>query len=112
MDQSGCYVYILLCENGAYYTGYTTNLARRLKEHAAGTLKCKFTRSFKPLRIVQCWRIAAGKSGAMQVERHIKTLSRQEKQNLIAFPEMLTHQFPCCHPAELMSGGKAPSSLF
>jgi hypothetical protein len=30
------YVYILKCSDGSYYTGYTTDLSRRLKKHNEG----------------------------------------------------------------------------
>jgi predicted GIY-YIG superfamily endonuclease len=30
------FVYILACEDGAFYTGMTDNLERRLKEHKSG----------------------------------------------------------------------------
>ena len=49
------YVYILLCKNGSYYTGYTTDIKRRYKEHLKGTAKSKYTRSFKVKNLAQCW---------------------------------------------------------
>lgn len=88
------FVYILLCENGAYYTGYTTDLKRRFIEHCSGTAKCKFTRSFKPLRIEKSWEVPADKGIAMQIERYIKTLSKLEKQQLIHTPDILNAIFP------------------
>lgn len=93
MKTAHCFVYILLCENGAFYTGYTTCLARRYTEHMLG-LKCKFTRSFKPLRIEKCWKIQGDKGAAMKIERYIKQLSKNEKQQLIAAPECLQKIFP------------------
>lgn len=80
--KSGYFVYILLCENGAYYTGYTTNLERRYQEHLAGTAKCKFTRSFKPLKIAQSWKFDT-KNAAMKAEIFIKKLHKQQKQKII-----------------------------
>ena len=88
------FVYILLCDNGSYYTGYTTNLTRRYQEHLAGTDKCKFTRSFKPVSLAQSWKIQSGKSIALKIEKFIKTLSKEEKKQLILFPERLTEFFP------------------
>lgn len=87
---TGCYwVYILNCENGTYYTGYTTDLERRFREHVDGTGKCKYTRSFKPLGIAQCWKIELGKAIAMRAEKLIKGLKKSEKETLIRFPERL-----------------------
>lgn len=84
------WVYMLLCENGNYYTGYTTDLERRYQEHVTGTLKCKYTRSFKPLRIAQAWKVEGELSKAMKLEKYIKRLNKQEKQQLILNPEKLS----------------------
>jgi putative endonuclease len=87
------FVYILLCENGAYYTGYTTDLERRYQEHVQGSPKCKFTQSFKPVKIAQSWKIHGDKSIAMQIERFIKKLSKEKKEQIILFPEKLHELF-------------------
>lgn len=83
------WVYILYCDNNSYYTGYTTDLQRRYQEHLAGTAKCKYTRSFKPLYIAQSWKISDDKPRALKLEKAIKTLSRTQKENLILNPEQL-----------------------
>ncbi|HVY53032.1 MAG TPA: GIY-YIG nuclease family protein [Gammaproteobacteria bacterium] len=82
------WVYILECNNSSYYTGYTTDLARRYEEHKQG-INCKYTRSFKPIRIAQSWIIDEGKSQAMKIERLIKTMSKDQKIKLIAMPDLL-----------------------
>lgn len=87
------WVYILHCENNSYYAGYTTDLARRFEEHLAGTAGCKYTRSFKPLKIARSWQVYGDKSLAMKVEKYIKTISRSEKLNLIQYPELLIQLF-------------------
>lgn len=84
------WVYILLCENKSYYTGYTNNLVKRYQSHVKGTGKCKYTRSFKPICIVQCWEISGDKSFAMKIEWHIKKLSHHEKTQLISKPSTLS----------------------
>ena len=94
-DKKSFYVYILHCEQNSYYTGYTTDLQRRFKEHLAGTAKCKYTRSFKPLSIAQCWVVNDNKSEAMKIERYIKTLNRKQKYHLICFPDSLAELFEC-----------------
>lgn len=83
------WVYILLCDNNSYYTGYTPDLEKRYQSHLDGSGKCKYTRSFKPLRIAQSWKIEGDKALAMKIERYIKKLSRAEKEKLIASPEKL-----------------------
>lgn len=82
------WVYILYCSNGNYYTGYTTDLAKRFKSHLSGSAS-KYTRSFKPLHIAQSWKIDGNKSLAMKIERFIKKLSRIEKEKIIKNPSLL-----------------------
>jgi putative endonuclease len=90
MANQNYWVYILHCDNDSYYTGYTNDLAKRYQSHLDSTGKCKYTRSFKPLGIAQCWKIIGDKSLAMQIERHIKKMSRSEKINIIKHPSMLS----------------------
>lgn len=93
MPQQLYWVYILHCENNTYYAGYTTDLERRFQEHLAGTSKCKYTRSFKPLAIAQSWQVHGDKALAMKVERYIKTVSKSEKLKLIQSPKLLEYLF-------------------
>ena len=88
MNTSFYWVYILACDNGSYYTGYTINLEKRYKLHQAGKA-CKYTRSFKPLALAQYWKVIGEKKIAMQVERDIKKLSRADKEKIIANPSTL-----------------------
>jgi len=83
------YIYILECSNGNYYSGYTTDLKRRYQEHASGSAKCKYTRSFPPIRLAAAWEISAGLSVVLKIEKAIKKLKRQEKIELIADPDFL-----------------------
>ena len=73
MDKSNCFwIYILECEKGNYYTGYTTDLVRRYWEHITGTTNTKYTKSFRPVRIAQCWRLTDKKGTALKIEHFIK----------------------------------------
>ena len=90
MNTKDYWVYILLCSNQSYYTGYTDNLEKRYHSHLQGTGGCKYTRSFKPLSIAQSWLVKEDKVLAMQLERKIKKLSKKEKISLIANPEKLS----------------------
>ena len=63
------FVYILKCSNGSLYTGYTTDIKRRYQEHLSGSAKCKYTRSFPPVRIAACWKLeTVGSPLAIKVE--------------------------------------------
>ena len=82
------WVYILYCQNGNYYTGFTNDLQKRFQSHLNGTAS-KYTRSFKPLHIAQSWQITQSKAFAMKIEREIKKLSRAQKEKIIADPSQL-----------------------
>ncbi len=82
MPSSDWWVYMLLCENNTYYTGYTNNLTKRYQAHLAGK-GSKYTRSFKPISIAKSWKIPGGKCDAMKAERSIKKLTRQEKEKIV-----------------------------
>jgi putative endonuclease len=85
------WVYILRCENDALYTGYTTDMERRLEEHAKGTDKSRFTRSFPPIRVEGCWRTDT-LSRALKLENRIKSLNRREKLSVIADPSSVVEE--------------------
>jgi len=76
------WVYILRCADGKLYTGITTDLARRLSQHDAGRAS-KFTRVRRPVEMVYN-RSIRGQSAALKREAAIKSLTRREKEKLIA----------------------------
>ena len=74
-------VYVLECGDGTLYTGYTTDLKRRVEEHDSGD-GAKYTRGRGPLEVVHVERFDS-RSAAMAREYEIKSLSRDEKERLI-----------------------------
>ncbi len=86
------WIYILKCNNGNFYTGYTNDLEKRYSEHLSGD-GAKYTRSFKPIKIVQAWQGFIDRSLACKIESYIKKLKRIEKEELISNPEMLVQFF-------------------
>ena len=90
MSNKNYWVYILLCSNQSYYTGYTDNLVKRYQSHLDGSGRCKYTRSFKPLKIAQSWLIQGDKLLALKLEREIKKRSRTAKEELILTPQLLS----------------------
>lgn len=75
------YVYILICADGTYYTGYTTDLAKRLQKHNRGQ-GSKYTRSRLPVELAY-YEVLPDKGSSLQREMAIKKLSRQEKIRLV-----------------------------
>ena len=74
-------VYVLECADGTFYTGYTTDLERRLAEHNAGE-GAKYTRPRTPVTVVHRERFET-RSAAMSREYEIKQLTRTEKERLV-----------------------------
>jgi len=74
------HVYVLECSDGTYYTGYTTDVERRVAEHDAGD-GAKYTRGRTPVELVHTERFET-RSAAMSREYEIKQLSRTEKEAL------------------------------
>lgn len=85
-EQKDLWIYILELENGNYYTGYTTNVIRRYQQHLNGKAHSRYTRSFKPVRIAQCWRLFDTVGTALKVERFIKKQNRKFKEYLVDNP--------------------------
>ncbi|HET6846660.1 MAG TPA: GIY-YIG nuclease family protein [Anaerolineales bacterium] len=77
-----CYCYIVQCDDGSYYTGWTTNPEARIRAHNAGR-GARYTRSRRPVRLVHL-EPQATRVRAMKRERAIKNLTRAAKQRLIA----------------------------
>lgn len=75
------YTYILECEDGSYYTGWTNDLQRRYEAHCSGT-GAKYTKSHKPIRIAY-YEEFEDKIDAMKREYEIKHLTRKQKEELI-----------------------------
>lgn len=76
------YVYMVRCENGTLYTGWTNDLARRLKAHQQGT-GARYTRAFKAQTLAYAQQLES-KQQAMQREVQLKRLSKKEKEALAA----------------------------
>lgn len=76
------YVYVVECSDGTLYTGYTTDVGRRVAEHNDGT-GAKYTAGRTPvtLRYVE---YHATRSAAQRREYEIKSLARSEKERLVA----------------------------
>ena len=75
------YVYILLCLDGSFYTGYTKDLDERTKQHENGN-GARYTKSHKPQKLAYV-ELFNSRSSAMKRERAIKKLTHQQKQELI-----------------------------
>jgi Predicted endonuclease containing a URI domain len=81
----GYWVYLTRCGNNAIYTGATTDLLRRVREHNSGFSGgrgAKYTSAHLPVTLAQAWEVAAW-SDALRLEHAIKKCTHGEKEKLI-----------------------------
>ena len=74
------YTYIVRCCDNTLYTGWTTDLDRRMEAHNSGK-GAKYTRSRRQVELIYAERFDT-KQEAMRREWEIKQLSREEKLRL------------------------------
>lgn len=81
----GHYVYLLRCADDTLYTGYTTDVERRLATHNAGK-GAKYTRSRRPASLVAHWEYPT-KGEALSAEYRLRRLPRPAKLAAAQRPE-------------------------
>ncbi|EMA14749.1 GIY-YIG nuclease family protein [Haloarcula marismortui] len=74
-------MYVLRCSDNTFYTGYTTDVERRVREHDAGD-GAKYTRGRTPVELIHVESFDS-QSDAMSREYEIKQYSRAEKERLV-----------------------------
>ena len=77
------YVYLIQCKDGSFYTGVTSDIERRFKEHQteSGSFHTKL---HKPIKILYTEEYQK-KLEAIRREKQIKSWRREKKLNLIKF---------------------------
>ena len=75
------FCYIVECSDGTFYTGWSTDPARREKTHNAGR-GAKYTRMRRPVKLIYTEELP-DRSRAMKREREIKKFSRKRKKKLV-----------------------------
>ena len=76
------FLYILQCSDQTFYTGITTNLDRRIKEHNQSKMGAKYTKARRPVKLVYSKEFI-DRSTALVEEYKIKKLYRSQKIDLI-----------------------------
>ncbi len=74
------FVYLIECKDGSLYTGITTNVERRFREHKNG-IGGHYTSSKKVVRVVYVEK-RSNRSSALKREAEIKNWTRQQKLDL------------------------------
>lgn len=75
-------LYIVRCADGTLYTGITTDVDKRLAEHASGARGAKFLRGKGPLEIVFAEAVG-DRATALRLEYRVKRLTRRQKLALV-----------------------------
>jgi putative endonuclease len=75
------FVYILRCADGTLYTGWTTDVERRVAQHNAGR-GARYTRARRPVTLAYREEVP-DRSAAMRREWAIKKLDRERKERLV-----------------------------
>lgn len=76
------YVYIVRCVDNTLYTGVTTDVEKRVKEHNTSKRGAKYTKTRRPVKLVYL-ETYESRSEAQSREYRIKQLSKQQKNSLI-----------------------------
>ncbi|MBM4168523.1 MAG: GIY-YIG nuclease family protein [Ignavibacteria bacterium] len=98
------WVYILLCSDGSYYTGCTSNLEKRINEHSLGVFG-GYTSSRRPVELVFSEEFNDIRD-AIAAERRIKGWTRRKKSALINRDFALLHELAACRNKNHFSNRK------
>ncbi|MFW5750679.1 MAG: GIY-YIG nuclease family protein [Planctomycetota bacterium] len=78
------WLYVVRCGDDSLYAGISTDVARRVREHAAGgTRSARYLRGRGPVRLVRRWRVGAH-GAALRAEWRFKRLPKAVKERFIA----------------------------
>ncbi len=80
------YVYMILCEDGSYYTGCAKNVESRFRRHKKG-LGSRYTRVHRPMKVVYVEELRTRRE-AMHRERTIKSFTHEKKRRLAEAPDV------------------------
>lgn len=76
------FVYIVRCKDNSLYTGWTTDLERRIQEHNDG-IGAKYTRGRGPMNL-EYFEEFESKEEAAKREYEIKQLTKKQKEKIIS----------------------------
>jgi len=76
------YVYMIRCQDNSLYTGWTNDLAARMKKHASGK-GAKYTKTFAAVKLVYFEKVA-DRSAALKREYALKQLKKEDKEALVS----------------------------
>ena len=84
------FVYFVRCRDDSLYCGYTTDLEKRIEAHNLGK-GAKYTARRRPVQLVYSEEFE-NKSDALKREHFLKTLSKKDKEKIVAETKGLTNK--------------------
>ena len=94
-------VYMLRCRDGSLYTGITTDLARRFREHLKGGKEAAgYTKSHPPLYMAAAFAVESLQIAA-RFEYAIKQLKKSKKEALVSDPCLIHSLLPLARTCEI-----------
>jgi putative endonuclease len=81
MENNEHFFYVLTCNDGSLYGGYTNNLERRIKLHNEGK-GAKYTRGRGPVELTY-FKSFENKGDALRAEYNFKRLARKKKDEFL-----------------------------
>lgn len=83
------YTYMIRCKDNSLYTGITTDLERRLKEHKEKGIKtAKYTLTHNAVNIEIAWE-SENRVLASKLEFQLKKLTKKQKEDLIINSQLI-----------------------
>ena len=76
------YMYVVECRDGSYYTGYTTDVKKRVAVHNSGK-GAKYTRARLPVKLIYAEGFDS-KEEAMSAEALLKQKKRAQKERFLS----------------------------
>ena len=82
MSSGKHYVYMLKRNDGTFYVGYATEIARRVREHNESPKGAKYTRGRRPV-VLAYYEECESRSDALKREYVLRRNSRRLKEKLV-----------------------------
>ncbi len=88
------FVYIVQCNDDSLYTGITTNIKRRIKEHNSSKKGAKYVKRRLPVKLIY-FEKSVDRLMASKREREIKGWRKEKKLELIRLKKFKTLRPKC-----------------
>jgi len=78
------FLYVIRCKGGSLYTGITTDVKRRFKEHQSSDGKgAKYLRGKAPVKLIFTKKVGSRRT-ALMMENRVRKLTKAKKEMFVA----------------------------